>query len=151
MKRFLLFLTIILTLNNPFDLYSQTGSAKIKGKVTDSITGVTLPGATVVLDGTSLGAATNLEGEYIISNIKPGTYTIKVTYIGYKNIVISNVQLSAGQTFELNGNMSPEGILTEGVVVTAQAKGQRSAINQMRTSNAIINVVSSDKIRICPM
>jgi len=46
--------------------------------------------------------------------------------------------------------LSPESILTEVVIVTAQVRGQRAAINQMRSSNEIINVVSSDKIRDVP-
>ena len=150
MKKILLFWALIFTLSNAFDAYSQkTGYAKIKGNVTDSLTGEKLFGASVGIIGTSLGAATNVDGEYTISNIKPGTYTIMIRYIGYKGIEF-NVQLKPGETLELNGIMSPESLVSEMVIVTAQVRGQRAAINQMRSSNEIINVVSSDKIRDVP-
>lgn len=151
MNRILLFLGILFTFCAPLDLYSQgTGSAKIKGKVTDPITGETLPGASIAIDGTSLGAASNLDGEYTISNIKPGTYTVKFSYIGYESIDKLNVKLNPGETLELNCEMSSQSILAEEVIVTAQVKGQRAAINQQRSSEAITNIVSIDKIRDMP-
>lgn len=151
MNRFLLFLAIVFTLNIPVSVYSQeTGSAKIKGKVTDITSGETLIGAYIFIDGTSLGAASDLNGEYTIPNIKPGTYTIIFKYIGYKNIEKLNISLKPGETLELNGAMSPESVMGEEVAVTAQIKGQRAAINQQRSSNSITNIVSSDKIRDVP-
>jgi TonB-dependent receptor len=150
MKRILLFWALIFTLSYASDTYSQeTGYAKIKGVVSDSATGEKLFGASVGIVGTSFGAATNLDGEYIISNIKPGTYAFKIRYLGYKGLDF-NIQLKPGETLELNGSLSAESLVTEEVIVTAQVRGQRAAINQMRSSNEIINVVSSDKIRDVP-
>ncbi len=85
-----------------------------------------------------------------ITNIPAGTYTVVVRYIGYKQIELPNIQLSAGQELELNQEMHPEAIMGEEVVITIQAKGQLAAINQQRASNAITNIVSSDKIRDVP-
>jgi hypothetical protein len=57
-------------------------SSTIKGVVSDSVNANALIGANVIIEGTSLGMATNNNGKYNISNVSPGTYNIKVSYIG---------------------------------------------------------------------
>ncbi len=59
-------------------------SATIKGVVSDSVNSNALIGANVIIEGTSLGMATDNDGKYNISNVSPGTYNIKVSYIGYE-------------------------------------------------------------------
>ena len=63
-------------------LFSQNSA--LEGTVTDSLNGNELIGANVFIVGTSLGAATNDDGSYNINNVKPGTYKVKVSYIGYE-------------------------------------------------------------------
>lgn len=62
--------------------FAQTGS--LSGTVTDANTGETLPGVNVYLVEAEMGSATNADGEYSIENIPFGTYTLRVTYVGYK-------------------------------------------------------------------
>src|SRR5690606_24252371 len=62
--------------------FAQTG--KITGKVTDSKTDEALPGANILVKELGRGAATNIEGTYTISLLEPGTYTLQVSYVGYK-------------------------------------------------------------------
>jgi TonB-dependent receptor len=140
--RFIL-LTIIFSLN-----YSTfiTGQGSLQGVITDSLTNRTLVGANVFLLGTALGSATNIEGEYSIRNIPEGNYTLRISYIGYK-IIESDVTIIANRTMQLDFVLVPDVLTGEEVVVTAQALGQMSAINQQRTSNTIINVVSEEKIK----
>ena len=66
-----------------FMAFSQTGS--IKGKVSDE-TNQPLPGATVTVDGTTIGSTTDPNGNYAINNVKAGTYTLSVKFIGYITI-----------------------------------------------------------------
>ena len=61
-------------------------SATIKGVVSDSVNANALIGANVIIEGTSLGMATDNDGKYNISNVSPGTYNIKVSYIGYETV-----------------------------------------------------------------
>src|SRR5574341_2269451 len=65
----------------------------LRGVVTDSLTKEALPGANVFLIGTALGSATDLEGAYRIDRIPEGTYTLRVSYIGYQTKTTSvNIQ-----------------------------------------------------------
>ena len=60
--------------------FAQTGS--IKGKVVDE-TNQPLPGASVSIDGTTIGATTDANGNYTITGVKPGNYTLTAKFIGY--------------------------------------------------------------------
>jgi Zn-dependent protease len=61
-------------------------TGKISGTVVDAQTGAPLIGCNVILDGTNLGAATNLDGGYYILNISPGTYSLRASMIGYGSV-----------------------------------------------------------------
>src|SRR5690606_14935874 len=67
------------------------GRGKISGKVTDAATGEALPGVNVVIDGTTMGTATDLEGDYFIANLQPGEYTLRVSSIGFKPTTIQGI------------------------------------------------------------
>ncbi|MCW8849913.1 MAG: carboxypeptidase-like regulatory domain-containing protein, partial [Melioribacteraceae bacterium] len=128
-------------------ILAQSGS--IKGRVFEGDTENPLIGANVVLDGTSLGAASDLDGNYIIRNVPVGTYSLKVSYIGYTSET-DEVTIVANRMLELDFTLSPEMFEGETVTITGQASGQLEAINRQLTSNTIKNVVSSEQIRELP-
>jgi TonB-dependent receptor len=128
-------------------IFSQTGS--ISGRVIDKTTNAALPGANVVLEGTSFGAASNLDGNYNIRSIPVGKYTVTVSYIGYNSTSVQ-VDITADKTLEQNFALIAKSVESKEVVVTAQALGQRGAINQQLTSNTIANIVSAEKISQLP-
>lgn len=130
-------------------MLDQLKSGSIKGVVSDVSTGDVLVGANVYLDGTSLGGATDLEGQYIISNVPPGTYRIKFKYIGYQDLE-REIKVLPGQNMTQDAELSFTTLEGEVVTVTAQAQGQISAINQQLSSNTIKNVVAEDRIREIP-
>ncbi len=125
------------------------GGGTIKGKVSDVTTGDPLPGASVMLSSTNIGAATDLNGNYFISNVPPGTYTIRATYIGYGTKEM-HVDVISNGTAMINLGLEPVGIKEKEIVVTAQASGQNAAINQQLSSDQIENVVSAAKIKELP-
>ena len=143
------FLCLFLLLLTTSCLESQQQSGQIHGVVTDATSGEVLIGATITLKGTSLGAPTDVYGAYVIHTIPPGSYTLVVRYIGYK-VKEMPVELQAGATIERNFTLVAEAIEGQEVVVTAQARGRHEAINQQLSSDNIMNVVSSDKIRELP-
>lgn len=114
MKRFLLFALILLT---NFSIIAQSG--KITGIVTDATTGETLIGVNVILEGTVFGAATDLDGFFVILNVTPGTYNLKASYIGFAPQTISNLRVNIGQTSEANFQLSDASFKTDEVVVIA--------------------------------
>lgn len=94
---------------------------KIAGTIEDAQTGETLIGANVVIEGTTQGASTNADGEYFILQVEPGTYNIKVSYVGYQTKVFQDVTVNSGQTTDLNAELQPQSYESEGeVVVTAE-------------------------------
>ncbi|MEO1052512.1 MAG: TonB-dependent receptor [Bacteroidota bacterium] len=82
-------------------IYAQN-TGKIAGKVTDSKTGEELIGVNVLVDGTSMGAVTDLEGNYIINDIPAGSYNVIASYIGYQSITRYNIVVRSGGNPDLN-------------------------------------------------
>ncbi|HUI31684.1 MAG TPA: SusC/RagA family TonB-linked outer membrane protein [Candidatus Acidoferrales bacterium] len=95
---------------------AQTGT--IKGKITDSQTGDVLPGATVILEKTALGAATNATGDYTIEGVPAGSYQLTARFVGYQSGTVS-IQVKEGETATHDFQLSPVGYTTNPVVVNA--------------------------------
>ncbi len=128
--------------------YAQR-SATISGIIKDSQTGEALPGANVTLVKTSLGASTDIEGKYAIREVPPGSYTIRATYVGYTEKQVT-IQVTEGQILKQDFQLVSVGVEGEEVVVTAQAAGQKEAINQQLASMPVMNVVSAARIQELP-
>jgi len=124
-------------------------SGNISGIVVDKTSGEELPFANVHLVGTSFGSATGDKGDYIIYQVAPGEYTLTSTYIGYQELSVP-VTVVAGETKTINLELDYAAFEGDVVVVTAQASGQMSAINQQLNSSTITNVVSADRIKDVP-
>lgn len=127
--------------------YGQ-GTTDISGVVTDRATGDPLPGASVLIQGTTIGTATNDEGEYKISRVPAGSYVLVATYIGYQE-VRQDIQV-AGEDLEIDIALDFATVEGEEIVITAQAEGQMAAINQQISAATIKNIVSADKIQQIP-
>ena len=89
MKKSTLILFIIF-ITCPLLLAQTKQAGKIMGVITDVKTHTPLPGVNVIIKGTYMGAATDLNGEYFITNISPGQYDLEASMIGYK------IQLKTG-------------------------------------------------------
>ncbi len=97
---------------------AQTG--KLSGTVTDANNGDPLPGVNVVIEGTTQGATTDVDGYYTILNVRPGTYTLKATYIGFTPQSKSAVRVNIDLTTEVNFQLSEETFGLEEVTVQAE-------------------------------
>lgn len=122
----------------------QIGS--ITGRVTDAMTGEPLFGANILVEDTSIGTATNIDGEYTLQRLPAGEHILIVRYLGYvtRNIEVSIV---AGETLERDITLELDQVEGEEVIVGAQALGQALAIRQQLSSNTIVNVVSESRLR----
>jgi iron complex outermembrane receptor protein len=123
---------------------SQTDPAArgtISGAVRDKESNEGLPGVNVIIDGTTLGAATNLEGNFIVKAVPPGTYRLRVSIIGYLTEVKTGVVVNAGQNTELNFVLSQTSVEVPEVIVTASKRPQ-----SFMETPASVSVVSARQI-----
>ncbi len=125
------------------------GTGTLRGHVFDRETKDALPGASILVKGTSIGASTDLSGAFVIYNVPSGRQMLVVSYVGYVSHT-EEVNIAEGQILERNFQLEPTAVQGKVVVVTAQAQGQMQAINQQLASNKIVNVVSSAKIQELP-
>ncbi|MCF7740177.1 MAG: TonB-dependent receptor [Candidatus Marinimicrobia bacterium] len=143
MKRvFLLSLLTILLLQTP--VFSGT-TGKIMGQIIDSESGEPLVGVNVIIQGTTLGASTDANGQFIIINISPGVYSVKASMMGYKAVLTKNVRVKLDLTTNLNVEMVPTAVQGESVIVTAQ----REIIQKDLTSSQ--SIVGSEEIEDMPI
>jgi outer membrane receptor protein involved in Fe transport len=91
--------------------FAQTGN--LAGKVTDASTGEALPGVNIIIKGTYYGAATDIKGEYRISNISEGVYTVEVSFIGFKTLQYTGLKIDQNKTLQLDIKLE-ESVLTIG-------------------------------------
>ncbi|GJQ21340.1 MAG: hypothetical protein HBSIN02_16950 [Bacteroidia bacterium] len=126
-------------------VHAQGVTGEIRGTVTDSERGELLVGANVVIDGTALGSATNLEGLYSIKGVPPGTYTVTARYVGYRQLS-QQVTVSAGQTVVQDFALSVSAVRLGEVVVT----GQGTAIERRKLASPIETITARD-IALAPV
>ncbi|MCK7526144.1 MAG: carboxypeptidase-like regulatory domain-containing protein [Ignavibacteriales bacterium] len=70
--------------------------------------------------GTSLGAASDVNGEYLVTNLNAGQYSVKASYIGYQDMTVNNVNITSGLTTRLNFELQSTGFSTSEVIVVSQ-------------------------------
>ncbi len=127
-------------------------NGKVTGKVTDQKTGEALIGVTVIVQGTSTGAVTDVEGRYTL-NIAPGTYTLEFKYMGYQTKAVSEVIVKAGTPTQLPIIMDePKSKELQEVVIRGSFK--QETINALYTAQknnaAVSDGISGDVIKKSP-
>ncbi len=138
-----IYTVLLLMLFSGSFLLAQTG--RVSGTVTDKETGEPLIGANIIIVGTSFGAASDVNGDYIIRQVQPGNYSIKASYIGYQDVTVSNVRIVAGLTADQDFQLSSSNITTGEVVIVSQRPLiEKSSTNAMR-------IVGSEDITTLPV
>ena len=135
-------LLLILSISNL--LVAQT-TGKITGTIKDSETNEVLIGANIIVDGTYSGAATDIDGTYFILNVKPGTYSLTINMIGYKQVKMENVRVSVNRTSTINVMLEPTVIEGETVIVEVDA------ITTRKDQTSTIKNISTDQIAKLPV
>ncbi|MGB2959909.1 MAG: TonB-dependent receptor [Bacteroidota bacterium] len=142
MKQRLLILALFLF--GSLDLFAgETG--KIAGRVRDAETAEPLVGISVFLEGTTMGASTDLEGKYTIVSVPPGTYTVIVSGVGFQNKRFTNVKVSIDFTTPLDVQLSTDVIALETIEVEAEAPLIRRDLTSSQT------VVDASTIQSLPV
>ena len=110
-----------------YPIQAQTGN--INGRVETATNGTLLRGADILLIGTDTGGSTDSSGIYIISNILPGTYSLRALYIGYAQTTITDIKVYPGQTTNINFILGKEVLKGEEVTIIAERELIRPGIS----------------------
>ncbi len=131
-----------------FTSKAQTGS--IKGILLDSTLNELIYGAIVsVPENPSIGAQSDLDGIFTISNVKPGTYNLKISYIGYKEILLTDIVVTAGQTTDvgtLTMSVDEEVPVIE-IVSEVSTNTEEAVVQEIKESDNVVSGISAEQIQ----
>jgi outer membrane receptor protein involved in Fe transport len=146
MKNLLLNIIVFILLCSLFNLPQAATTGKITGIVQDAKTGEPLPGVNVVVEGTFLGAATDLEGFYAILNVPPGNYSISFSMVGYATQKFTEVRVNIDQTTNLSAKLEEEALeLGEAITVVASRPVVEKDVAASRAN------ISTEEIKALPV
>ena len=120
-------------------------TGKLTGAITIKDTGEPLVGANVLIEGTGLGAATDLGGNYFILQVPPGKYSVRFTMIGFQGLVVNNVRVQVDLTTRLDGALSEKVIGMDEVVVQASRPMIQTDVTYSQAN------ISSDEVAMLPV
>lgn len=140
----LLSLVALVAFLAPVNLFAGT-NGKITGVVKDKETGDPLPGVNIILEGTTMGAATNSKGEFTMINVPAGVYTVSTSMIGYAKVTKQNVRVLPDFTTRLDFDLTATSLGGEEVVVVAE----RPLIQKDQTMT--MSVTGSEEIKNLPV
>jgi hypothetical protein len=127
----------------PILAFAQTG--RLTGRVTDAATGTPIPGATVLLEGTTIGQATDAEGRYLIIGIPPGSYNVRFSSVGYTTKVVEGFRLVSDRTQTLDQTLAEQVVAGGEVLVEAV----RPVVDANQTTSRAL--VTGDEIARLPV
>ncbi|WP_100613995.1 TonB-dependent receptor [Confluentibacter citreus] len=145
MKKLLFYLTLFTTSL----IYSQTGSGSIAGKITDKdYNNEPLAFATIVIKNTSIGAISDIDGNYSVKNLDPGVYTVVVSFVGYETIEVPNVKVENKKVTQVNIPIAAGTVSLDDVVISAPRRSntESAVLIEMQQAKQIINAISSEQI-----
>ena len=124
---------------SPF-CYISAQTSTIKGRVFNSINNEAVPFANIYIDSTSVGTTSDIEGNYRITDLKPGTYSLTCSFIGFKTQISSEVNVSSARITTLDFALVEESTNLNQVVITA------SPFNKREESPVSLRTISSSEI-----
>ncbi len=130
--------------------FAQTG--KITGKIIDKKSGEELIGVSISILGTSFGSSTNIEGSYTIVSLKPGKYTLNVSYVGYIKKQLVGVEVKANESTALNVILEESTQSLNEVVIQAELRKEsaNAMLIEQKSSTTVSDAISADVIKRSP-
>ena len=137
------YFALITLLMLSFSSVSQTGN--IQGVITDE-NGISVPGATVSLEGLNKGVISDFNGKFTLVEVPEGTHTLVIQYLGYATLK-QEVTVKAGTTANVNLTLSSESTELDEITITGYGlDSQARALNTQKNKQNITNIVSTDQI-----
>ncbi len=128
------------------------GKGRLSGKILDKSTAETLIGVPVMLEGTTLGSTTDLDGKFLITGIPEGTYSVSIRYVGYQSKLIQNVTIKADDVTNLEVSLESSSQELNEVTVVAEMKRENtgSVLLMQKKSATVQDGVSAESIKRTP-
>jgi TonB-dependent receptor len=125
---------------------AQTGT--IKGTIKDAKTQEAIIGASAVIEGTTIGAATDIDGKFIIPKVPAGTHTLIISFVSYQKKTIPNLVIEAGKATVINTALDEESTALSEVTITAQrvTNTEVAVISEIRAAQQVAVGISSQQI-----
>ena len=130
------FLGLIILLFIILNSFAQ--QAVLQGNVSDEKTGETIVGASVIIEGTTIGAMTDFDGNFTINNIPPGTHTINCRFISYAPGTYKNIEFIEGEEKTLNFKLGESVVEVEEVKVIARVNRESENLLLLEQKNAVL-------------
>jgi hypothetical protein len=130
--------------------FAQNGS--ISGKVVDAANKEAVIGANAVIQGTTVGASTDLDGNFTIANLKPGTYTIAISFVTYKTHIIPDIVVEPGKIVSVEVELNEDATELAEVIVTGnrQVNTDYSLVAAIKESKLVVSGISAEQISRVP-
>ena len=140
-KIFFLFILVLFQMI----LFGQTGS--VKGKVLDAETGEELIGVNIIITGTTQGVSTDLDGNYLMKDLKTGLYNFSFSYISFQTVNFEGIEVKPGETTTLNVRLEPVYSELNEVVIQAKAYDRTEAamLTMQQKSATLIDGISTEQ------
>jgi len=143
-----IFLVLIALVALGLPSLAQERKGGISGHVSDNSGGV-LQGARIELQPLGTSIASNAQGQFFINDLDPGSLTVSITYVGFKEFT-KQVTVVAGQTATVDVKLEVGSQNLEVLVTAERASGEAGQVNREITSDNIVQVLSADVIRSLP-
>lgn len=127
----------LLFISQSFSIFSQEKTQKIRGKIFDNETYIGLPGANIIIIGSSpfIGTTTDIDGNFVLDKVQVGRISIQISYVGYDNYYASDILVSSGKEIVLNIPLIESYTSLSEIMVKPDIEKDK-ALNKMATLSA---------------
>lgn len=136
-----------------FIAVANAQNGRISGTILDAKTGETLPGATILIEGTTRGASADFDGKFSINNVQAGKITLVVSYISYNTKKITDVTIKPNDVLDVNVQLeasSSQDLQEVEVVVTLNKENNTALVLQQKNNASVSDGISAETIKRSP-
>ncbi|MEO6286783.1 MAG: TonB-dependent receptor [Dyadobacter sp.] len=139
--------TLLLSLSAALTALADPGS--IRGSIKDAKSKEALIGASVLIEGTQIGAAADVDGNFVLSNVPVGTHKIIISFVSYQTKEIPNVRVESGNTTVIDTELDEEGKALQEVVVRGSraTNTEVAVISEIKQLKPIAVGISAQQIQ----
>lgn len=127
----------------PMAALAQNG--RLAGAITDAANGDPIPGATILLENTTQGTASDVDGRYVIIGIQPGVYNVRISFVGYTTRIVEGIRITSDRTTTLDLELTTQVVQGGEIIVEAG----RPVVDQNQTTSRAL--ITGDEISQLPV